>query len=220
MLGALFYPKGTVEKPTSFESLYIPYIYKEIYLEGIYMDIFNTRENMVCIDIGANIGIVTQYMRDFSKVVYAIEPATEHYEALVKNIEFNKWTNVVPIHAAIMDKDGRMKLNLDSANRTCHSFVFEGGPERTKSEMVRTMTFETLFKEQKIDKVDFVKFDVEGAEESILMGESFAKVADKISAMIVEFHFPTFPKIVEHMIKLGFKARRYDSSAIVCLFSK
>jgi FkbM family methyltransferase len=209
MLKALFYPD------VPFDSLFIPYIYKEIYLESVYIDIFNTRKDMVVIDVGANIGVVTQYMRDFAKVVYAIEPSTEHFEALAKNVEFNKWTNVVPIKAAIAEKNGEMTLNLNEANRTCHSLNLKYGE---KGEKVRVIDFETLFKENKIDKVDFVKFDVEGYEEPILMGESFKKVADKIAAIEVEFHFPTFPKIVEYMLKLGYKARRYDSSAVIILF--
>jgi len=211
MLKALFYPD------VRFDSLYIPYIYKEIYLEGIYIDIFNTRKEMVCIDVGANIGIVTQYIRDFSKIVYALEPSSEHYEALAKNVEFNKWTNVKPLKVALTEKDGEMTLNFHLKNRTCHSLAMDFGKG---GEKVRTVCFETLFKEQKIDKVDFIKFDVEGYEEQILMGESFKKVADKISALEVEFHFPTFPKIVEHMMKLGYKARRYDASAIIVLFTR
>src|SRR3990167_10311491 len=209
-LSALFYPKGTKESPIKFEELYIPYIYKEIYLEGVYIDIFNTRKDMVCVDIGANVGIVTQYMRDFSKVVYAVEPATEHYEALAKNIEYNGWTNVVPIKAAIAEKDGEMTLNLSTSNRTCHSLKLD---YKQGGELVKTICFETLFKEHNINKVDFIKFDVEGYEEAILMGQSFINVAPKISAIEVEFHFPDFPKIVEHMLRLGYKARRYESSA-------
>jgi len=208
-LRALFYPD------VPFESLFIPYIYKEIYLEGVYTDTFSSKKDMVVLDIGANIGIVTQYMRDFSRTVIAVEPSTEHYEALEKNIEHNKWTNVTPVKAAIADKDGEMTLNLNKGNRTCHSLNLnynQGG------EKVKTICFETLLKDHKIDKVDFCKFDVEGAEELILMGDSFKKVAEKIQSIMVEFHFPDFPKIVDHMAKLGFKARRYDSSAIIILF--
>lgn len=211
MLKALFYPN------VPFDELFIPYIYKEIYLEGIYIDIFNTRKDMVVLDVGANIGCVTQYMRDFSKKVYAIEPSTEHYEALAKNVEFNKWTNVVPINAAIADKDGEMTLNLNTSNRTCHSLTMNYGKG---GEKVKTMCFETLFKKYKIDKVDFMKFDVEGAEEMILMSEDFKKMSPKISALMVEFHFPTFPKIVNYLMEMGYKAKRYPSSAIVVLFHK
>lgn len=214
-LKALFYPD------VPFDSLFIPYIYKEIYLEGIYIDIFNTRKDLVVVDVGANIGCVTQYMRDHAKVVYAIEPSTEHHEALKKNVEFNEWTNVVPINAAIADKDGEMTLKLNPYNRTCHHLEWDGVSKDTlPGETVKTISFETLIKEHNIEKIDFVKFDVEGAEELILMGESFGKVADKIMAIEVEFHFPSFPKIVEHMLKLGYKARRYDSSAVVILFSR
>jgi len=217
MLGALYYPKGTVENPISFDSLFIPYIYKEIYLEGVYVDIFNTRKDMVVLDIGANIGVVTQYMREYAKKIVAVEPSTEHYEALVKNKEFNGWDNVVTVNAAIAEKNGEMTLNLNTGNRTCHSLNLnynQGG------EKVKVMDFETLFKENDIDHVDFIKMDVEGYEEPILMGESFAKVAPKIDAIMLEFHFTDFPKLIDHMIKLGFKARRYDSSAIIVLFSK
>lgn len=211
-LKALFYPD------VPFDSLFIPYIYKEIYLEGVYVDMFNTRKDMVVLDIGANIGIVTQYMRDYCKKVYAVEPSTEHFEALSKNIEFNKWTNVVPIKAAIAEKNGEMELSLNKWNRTCHSLnvIAKGG----RKEKVRVMDFETLLKENKIDHVDFCKFDVEGYEEPILTGESFRRCFDRIDKIMVEFHFPTFPKIVEHMIKIGYKAKRYDSSAVIILFYK
>lgn len=87
-LKALYYPD------VPFESLYIPYIYKEIYFDGVYIDIFNQKKDMVVMDIGANIGVVTQYMRDYAKKVYSIEPSKEHFEALKKNKEFNKWDNV------------------------------------------------------------------------------------------------------------------------------
>jgi len=209
MLKALFYPD------VPFESLYIPYIYKEIYLEGIYIDIFNTRKDMVVVDVGANIGIVTAYMRDYAKKVYAIEPSREHFEALKKNVEFNKWDNVEPFKLAIADKDGTMTLNTFDSNRTCHSLTRSYGQG---SEEVETMRMDTFFKKNKIKKVDFMKFDVEGAEYMILLSEGFTKVADKIQAIEIEFHDQNFPSLVEHMIKLGFKARRYDSSAVVILF--
>ena len=42
-LGALYYPKGTKKDPIPFESLYIPWIYKEIYMDGIYTDVLNQK---------------------------------------------------------------------------------------------------------------------------------------------------------------------------------
>lgn len=208
MLKALFYPD------VKFESLYIPYIYKEIYLEGVYTDIMREPKGVV-VDIGANIGCTVQFFREKAKKVYAVEPSSEHFEALKKNKEFNGWENVEIFNLAIADKDGEMRLNKLDENLTCNSLVNDYGQG---GEMVKTQTFNTFFKENKIETVDFMKFDVEGAEESILCAPGFADIAPRIKAMMVEFHYPSFPKIVDHLIGLGYRARRYPSSAVIFLF--
>lgn len=218
MLGALYYPKGTKESPISFESLYIPYIYKEIYLEGVYKDVMNSfkgHDDKVVIDCGANIGIVTQYMKDYAKVVYSIEPSSEHYAALKKNIELNGWKNCHAFNLAIADKDGEMRLNKLNENLTCNSLVNDYGQG---GEMVKTRTFNTFLKENKIETVDFMKFDTEGMEEQIFCSPGFSDVAPRIKFIMCEMHFPNFSKIVNHMIDLGYTARRYPSSAIIFLF--
>jgi len=215
MLNALFYPAGTKEKPIKFDSLFIPYIYKEIYFDSLYVDIVNGKTDMTIIDVGANIGVTTQYFRDYSKKVYAIEPSSEHFEALKQNKEFNHWDNVEIFKYAIADKNGEMILNTLTSNRTCHSLIND---YKQGGEKVKTIKMDTFFEENKIEKCDFMKFDVEGAEDMILRSEGFRKVKDKIDAIEVEFHYPTFPNLVKYMIGLGYTARRYDSSAIVILF--
>jgi len=214
-LGALFYPKGTDENPIKFDNLFIPYIYKEIYIEGLYIDILNTKKDMTIMDLGANLGIVTQYMLDNAKKIYAIEPSTEHFEALQKNKEYNNWDNVETFNVAFADKDGEMQLNYLPANRTSHSLVND---YKQGGQTVKTVAFDTFFEQNKIEHIDFIKSDVEGAEDLIYRSEGFLKVAPKIDAIMMEMHYPTFPKLVEHMMSLGYKAKRYDSSAVVILF--
>ena len=119
---------------------------------------------------------------------------------------------------AIADKDGEMDLHLFDNNRTCHSLInnYSDG----KTEKVKTQTFATFFRENNIDTVDFVKFDVEGAEDIILPSEGFKSVADRIKAIEIEFHYSSFPDLVKLMMSYGFQARRYESSAIVILFTR
>lgn len=217
MLGALFYPKGTPENPIKFESLFIPHIYKEIYFDSIYTDVFNGRENMVVMDVGANIGVVTQYMRDHAKKLYAIEPSSMHFEALKKNKEFNNWDNVEIFNMAIADKDGEVNINVLPANLTCNSIVND---YHQGSETVKSMAFDTFMEANNIDQVDFVKFDVEGAEDLILRSEGFKKIAHKIKAIEIEFHYPTWMNLAKYLQDLGYTARRYDCSAIVVLFTR
>jgi len=216
-LKAIYYPVGTKDNPINFDSLFIPYIYREIYFEGVYNDVVTGRDDMVVVDVGANIGIVTQYLKRFSKKVYSIEPSKTHFEALKANKEKNGWNKVEIFNFAIADKDGEMILNTNNQNLTCNSLTLD---YKQGGEKVETKTFSTFFKENNIKEVDFVKFDVEGAEDMILLSDDFRKVANKIRAIEVEFHFPTFPKIVKRMIELGYEARRYNSSAVIILFTK
>lgn len=226
-LKALFYPD------VKFETLYIPHIYKEIYIDKIYADVFKNKQpqSMTIVDAGANIGIVTQYMRPYAKKLYAIEPSAEHFEALAANKEFNNWDNVEIFKVALADKDGETKLLKKPDNLTMNSIVLGNKnpdgtpvfPMRTRHpyiepEIVKTVKIDTFFNENHITQVDFMKFDVEGAEDMILRGDGFKKVASGIKNIEIEFHFPNWQNLVDYMVGLGFGARRYKCSAIVFLF--
>jgi len=217
-LGAIFYPiEDNNGNKIPFDSLFIPYIYKEIYFDGVYVDILNGRSDMTIIDVGANIGVVTQHLREHAKKLYAIEPSSEHFEALKRNKEFNNWDNVEIFNIAIAGKDGMVEMKKNDKNRTCNSYVLEYQGEK---ETVKALTFETFMKENKIDQVDFCKFDVEGAEDDILRSDGFKNVADKIKAIEIEFHFPTWTQLADYLLDLGFKARRYKADAIIILFTR
>jgi FkbM family methyltransferase len=237
-LKALFYPD------VEFETLFIPHIYREIYLEKIYADVFKNREprSMTIIDVGANIGIVTHYMQPFAKKLYAIEPSSEHFEALAANKEFNGWDNVEIFKVALADKDGEMNFAQNTQNRTMHSLMVSNRHDRDTGKLilydgitskpmvsvrgydiktkVPTKSIDHFFEENNITHVDFIKFDTEGAEDMILRSEGFKKIAHMIDAIEVEFHFPTWKELVEYMIGLGFSAKEYKSSARVVLFTK
>lgn len=214
-LGGLFFPKEENGEAIPFDSLFIPYIYREIYFEGIYRDILNGRSDMVIMDVGSNVGVTVQHFREHAKKVYAIEPLNAHYEALKKNKEFNEWDNVETFKMAIAGRDGEVTMHPLKTNMTCTSYTNDYGQG---GENVKAQTFETFFKENNIEQIDFCKFDVEGAEDDILLSDGFIKVADKIKAIMIEFHHQNWLDLVKHMISLGFEARRYDSSAIVVMF--
>ena len=210
-LKALFYPD------VPFETLFIPHIYKEIYFENVYSDVFNQNRNMIIIDVGANIGIVTGYMRDYAKKVYAIEPSSEHFEALEKNKEFNNWDNVEIFKVAIADRDGEMRLNKNEDNRTMHSLTTDFSQD---NELVGTMAMDTFFNRNNIENIDFIKFDVEGAEELILRSEGFKKIVNKIKAIEIEFHSPFKQELVEYVMSFGYQAKKILSSANIVLFRR
>jgi FkbM family methyltransferase len=214
-LGGLFYPTKDGDRDIPFDSLFIPYIYREIYMDGVYIDVLNGRKDMVIMDVGANIGVTVQHFQNYAKKVCAIEPLNAHYEALKKNVEFNEWKNVETFKMAITGKDGEVTMHPLESNMTCTSYTNDYGQG---GEVVEGQTFKTFFEKNNIEQVDFCKFDVEGSENDILYSEGFTSVADKIKAIEIEFHHPDWRQLVEHLIKLGFKARQYQCSAIVVLF--
>lgn len=241
-LGGLFYPTMDQNgRPISFDSLFIPYIYKEIYFEGVYIDVLNGKKDMVIVDVGANIGVTVQHFQPHCKKLYAIEPSPEHFTALKKNVEFNEWDNVVLSNVALADVNGESEFSQNSINRTMNSLVVGedkgdnqhnlhtrvegmGGFIHAKGYddkvIVKTQSIDSYFEEHKIDHVDFMKFDPEGSEDMILRGEGFKKIIDRIDSIEVEFHFPNWRDLVDYMIGLGFKARQYEASANIVLFFK
>lgn len=239
-LGGLFYPtKDEAGNPVPFESLFIPYIYKEIEFDGLYIDILNQRSDMVIVDVGANIGITANHFRKHAKKLYAIEPSPEHFAALKQNKEFNHWDNVKLLNYALADKDGELEFTQNTLNRTMNTLAVgvDDGSHQLDVKLgtvplkmnaqgydttvkVATKSIDHFMEENNIEQVDFMKFDVEGAEDLILRSDGFKKVCDKIKAIEVEFHFPNWRELADYLIDLGYTARRYDCSAIVVLFSR
>lgn len=225
-LGALFYPtRDQTGREVPFDTLFVPHIYKEIYFEGVYIDILNGKKDMVIVDVGANIGVTVDHFKNYAKTVYAIEPSPENFAALKKNKEFNNWDNVVLCNYALADKDGEMQFSQAPNNRTTNALLANGQPVGPggwyqNSFAVPTKAIDTFFEENNIDEVDFMKFDPEGSEELILYSEGFKKVAPKIKAIECEFHHGDWPNIVKFLQDLGYQARRYESSAIIVLFTR
>ena len=204
---AIFYPD------VPFHSLAFEWIFKEIWLDQVYKEVVaNGRKDMVMIDIGANIGLVTHYLRDFCSHMYCIEPSSEHYEALVENKNYNHWDNVSVHNLAIWKDNCQIGLKKNDSNRTMHSLVFPNGGER---QLVQAYTLETFFDINTISQVDFIKMDVEGAEYEIMTNFGFTNVISRVKSMEIEYHDERWEQLDKIMLDLGFKHTQCNTSAVV-----
>jgi FkbM family methyltransferase len=127
------------------------------------------REGFTFIDGGANIGAYALYVASIagpSARILAIEPDPEIFDRLVYNIGLNPHGTVKAIACALADKPGELTLFLDPRNRGQSSVKFVGS--QAKSIRVPAMTLLDLLQRERLESVDAIKLDVEGAEDLIL----------------------------------------------------
>lgn len=217
MLNSIFFPKLD-HSFSPFEALWIPEILEELWIKRVYGSIVGDRTDMVVIDGGANVGLATQYFYDHCKQIYSIEPSPEHFEALSKNKEFNGWDRVKLYNAALANHDGEAILSVNTGNRTANSLTNKYGHNADVT--VKTITLKTIFDENKIEWVDFLKMDIEGAEDQVIESPGFAEVAPKIQAMVVEYHNGGWERLHAIVEALGFKGIRESVDTINYLYTK
>lgn len=132
------------------------------------------KPGMVVVDIGANIGIYSiaaaRLTGDVGKV-YAFEPEAENYRILVKNIEANKLSNVIPIQKAVADESRVRRLFTSQYNLAGHSLEEANVQDLSGYEEVVSTSLDEFYGEVlRCQKVDILKSDAQGAEGLILDG--------------------------------------------------
>jgi FkbM family methyltransferase len=141
-------------------------------------------DDAVCIDAGANIGLYSLALSSLAPkgTVYAFEPSPSAYSHLADNLRVNRAANVEASQLALSDREGTVTFH-DFSFFSAGSFSSDEGSLLTSDSYgstsfdAPTTTLDTFVAERGIERVDFVKIDVEGAELSVLEGatETLAK---------------------------------------------
>jgi len=150
----------------------------------------------VFVDIGANIGRYTLIAAQNFKRVITIEPHPATFRVLRYNVSRHK--NVIAIRAAVADIDGHAELHL-GPHSSAHSSLTPkiGWPEGTI--LVPSMRLISLFRCLKLESVDLIKVDAEGAEGLIL--EDSHSIMPHIKAWIVEVHPLNDKTYIENLLR-------------------
>ncbi|MBU3918417.1 FkbM family methyltransferase [Patescibacteria group bacterium] len=137
----------------------------------------------IVFDCGANIGIFSIYAAKKAKMVYAFEPGKDEATALSENKRLNKCYNIKIIPKAVLDKIERAKLVLLGTGS--HYLVSSSNIDRGAVD-AQTISIDKFVKEESLDKVDFIKMDIEGSEEKALLGakETLKKFKPKLAISV------------------------------------
>jgi len=155
----------------------------------------------VVLDCGANIGVFTRpALEKGARLVVAIEPAPENIESLKRNFQAEIAAGkVIVVEKGVWDKDDVLLLKRDPHNTAADSFVMlKDGSQGVK---VPLTTIDKLVAELKLDRVDYIKMDIEGAEQRALTGASqtIGRYHPRLS--ISAYHMPDDPVKIPRIIK-------------------
>jgi FkbM family methyltransferase len=125
-------------------------------------------ERPVVFDVGANIGNHSAAIRDIAGHVYAFEPNPALHERLQHLIARNRIANISALGLALSDRTSTALLSVPPGQNERGALKSElnGGTGIA----VETMTGDAVVASHGIDRLDLVKFDVEGHEPAVLAG--------------------------------------------------
>jgi FkbM family methyltransferase len=129
------------------------------------------RENDICFDIGANIGYYTTLLATCARkgMVYAFEPDLFNFALLNVNVKINRLDNVILNQVAVGEESGESQFVVADD----HAFSSLKNTARTEIQEivdVPIITLDEYVRRNGIQRLNFLKIDVEGAEGSVIDG--------------------------------------------------
>lgn len=139
------------------------------------------KEGQTFLDIGANTGyyslLASKFVGEDGRVL-AFEPNPTMFQRLKYNLMINKSANVLAFNVGLADKTDEFTLHLNPNNLGSATIMhdFHAGSDYRISISCRPLL--EILVENNLEKIDFMKIDVEGAEPLIL--NTFFETADKL----------------------------------------
>ncbi len=153
------------------------------------------RRDDVVIDAGANLGVFTQFaLRRGARKVIAFEPNRALLECLRRSFAEEIRTGRVQIVDAAL-WHSRETLNFESEGD------HEGGRLAPNgSAQVQAVTLDEIVESLGLDRVDFIKMDIEGAERHALAGASRTIRRFHPRMTICSYHYPDDVEVLPQVI--------------------
>lgn len=161
-------------------------VFDEIFRDNEYRDIEDliVKAKNPILDLGAHKGFFSIYasiLNENNAQIYAFEAAEENFLEAKKNFKENHIKNVKIKNLAVWteDTDKEFYFSEDSHN---HSFYGEG-----EGKKIRCTCLESIFKKNRLETVDLIKMDLEGAEFAIIEDVK-TDLLKKVKTIFIEYH--------------------------------
>jgi FkbM family methyltransferase len=184
-------------------------VLEEVYERNVYEKHFPIEKGFTVIDAGAHIGLFT--MKAAKLVgrpdgrVLAVEPSSENFEMLKRNLSLNGLSNVTPFHCAAGDSEGTVTLNLNDRHSSHSLIETTPGRKLVGKEVVPMKTIDLLTSQ--LPRVDMMKIDVEGSEMAVLRGAK--RTLERFHPkLVIEVHgfAVSNAEVMAHLEAYGYRA--------------
>lgn len=162
--------------------------YTQFFVDGVYNLFFAGQRIKTAIDIGANVGLFTEWVLDrFGRdtEVIAVEPnenAAKAFQVIHKNN-----TNVKLAKYALSDKSGEFIEMLVNPENSLISSIEGTGEGYSERQMVETITLMDLLEKYNVSEADLLKVDIEGAEYQMFSTVTTEDLR-RFKNLLIEFH--------------------------------
>jgi FkbM family methyltransferase len=163
----------------------------------------------VVFDIGSNIGTFALYAAySGAKNVFAVEPNSESFATLLKNIQSNNFeTIIVPIQSAISDEDD-LEVLIPVSSSPYNSVINDLLKQISGYEKIRTKTIKSVITQNEIAAIDLLKIDCEGYEFTIVPTMP-QEVLEKIKCIKMEYQGGDAAVLIDYLKLNYFKVIKH-----------
>ncbi|PSB03431.1 FkbM family methyltransferase [Merismopedia glauca] len=193
------------------------------------------KEGMTVFDVGANLGdysiLLSQLVGKVGKV-YAFEPTSSIVDKFRQRVNQANINNIYIFQNAVFSEDNQIEFNEFSEEYSVWNSI--GKPQMldpyegksivpiVKTEIVDGISLDSFCKRHNLEKIDYLKIDVEGAESDVLQGAS-----DLLSKQAISFiQFEISQKMLEGLnrkakqtfdilIQNGYECHRIESNGLI-----
>lgn len=143
------------------------------YFEPEMVQLFTSllRPEDVVLDVGANIGCTTLLFAQLARRVFSFEPSPSTFAFLQANVEAAGFDNIVPVNLGMGHQEGVFELTFAADNRS-GGFVSNRitASQGHNVERIAIAAGDAWIAQAGVERVDFIKIDVEGFERNVIEG--------------------------------------------------
>jgi FkbM family methyltransferase len=153
---------------------------------------FDSRSHISIFDVGGNLGHYSRAFAEFfgsKATIYAFEPSVKTFNQFLENTK--GIDTIKPNNIGFSDKEEKSPLYMDHELSTLASVyprnLIHHEITVSQFEEVRLTTIDRFCEKNKIDKIDFLKLDIEGHELKALKGAKRMIENDQVECIQFEF---------------------------------